>query len=70
MSRYFAQYKPGDRVCLKAETAIQKGMYHARHHGRMGIVKGKCGFCYEVDVPIDSTVKKMRLHPAHLQRIK
>ncbi len=70
ISRYFDVFKPGDRVCLNAETAIQGGLYHERYHGRMGTVKAKRGFCYEVAVPDGGTTKTMCLHPAHLKRLK
>ena len=69
LSRYFAEYKPGDRVCLNAETAVQSGMYHHRYHGRLGIVKAKRGSCYEVAVPVGGTVKMICLHPVHLKRL-
>jgi large subunit ribosomal protein L21e len=70
ISRYFAEFKPGDHVCLKAETAIQSGMYHHRYHGRMGTVKAKQGSCYVVAVPVGGTVKNICLHPVHLKRLK
>jgi len=69
ISRYFAEFKTGDRVCLKAETAIQSAMYHHRYHGRMGTVKSKQGRCYIVAVRVGGTVKNICLHPVHLKRL-
>ena len=48
LSKYFQEFKDGDRVLLDAEPAVQRGMYFPRFHNEMGIVKGKKGRCYEV----------------------
>ncbi|PIN87236.1 50S ribosomal protein L21e [Candidatus Woesearchaeota archaeon CG10_big_fil_rev_8_21_14_0_10_44_13] len=68
ISKYLQQYKVGDRVILKAEPAIQKGLYHHRHHGRQGIVQGKRGSCYEVLIKDMGKQKKIISHPVHLKK--
>ncbi len=68
LSRYFQDFKIGDRVTLLAESSIQKGMYHPRFHGKRGIVKGTQGKCYEVEIKDIKKTKTLIVHPVHLKR--
>lgn len=70
ISRYFAAFKEGDKVILKAEPGYQKGIYHLRFHGKVGIVKGKRGECYEVEIIDGHKPKLLIVHPIHLKRSK
>merc|ERR1712007_210120 len=38
LSTYLTNYKQGDYVDIKANSAIQKGMPHKFYHGRTGVV--------------------------------
>lgn len=70
VSRYFQEFKKGDKVHLVAEPAVQKGMYFARFFGRTGVILAKRGNCYEIEI-IDGSKKKMLIsHPVHLKRAK
>jgi large subunit ribosomal protein L21e len=69
ITRYFAKYKPEEKVVLKASPAVQGGIYHMRFHGRAGIVKGIQGRCYLVNVKDGSKQKTLIVHPAHLKRM-
>ena len=69
LSRYFAVFKEGDKVALKAEPSVQKGQYYRRYHGKVGIVKGKRGRCYEVIVKHDTKIKTFMVHPVHLKKV-
>ena len=64
---YLKELKPGDKVLLKAEPAIQKGMYHPRFHGKIGIVKEKQGDCYLVAIKDKNMAKTQIVHPVHLK---
>ena len=68
LSKYFQQFKEGERVVLKAEPAVQKGMYFPRFHGKSGIIKGKKGRCYEVNIKDGGKEKVLIVHPVHLLR--
>ncbi|MFC1801479.1 50S ribosomal protein L21e [Nanoarchaeota archaeon] len=68
LSRYFQQFQDGDRVILKAESAVQKGLYHPRYHGLQGMVKGKQGNCYTVDIKDRGKKKIVIVHPVHLKK--
>ena len=47
---------------------MQKGMYHSRFYGKMGVVKGKKGRCYEVMITDGSKQKTLIVHPVHLKK--
>ena len=68
LSRYLQSFKDGDKVRLSVESAVQKGMYHSRFYGKMGVVKGKKGGCYEVLITDGSKQKTLIVHPVHLKR--
>ena len=69
ISRYFAKYEIGDRVCLKAEPAVHKGIYFPRFHGKIGEVVAKTGNCYKVLIKDFKKQKILIVHPVHLKKI-
>ena len=69
IKNYLAEFKEGDRVVLKAEPAVQKGMYFPRFHGREGIVTKKQGSCYIVKIKDIKKEKVLIVHPVHLKRV-
>ena len=69
IAKYVQQFQLGDRVCLKAEPAIQKGMYFPRYHGKAGIISGKQGKCYFVKIKDGNKEKVLLTHPVHLKRL-
>ncbi len=69
LSRYFAEFKAGDRVVIKIDSAVQKGTCHIRFHGRSGAVNEKRGNCYDIEIKDGSKKKTLCLHPAHLKKI-
>ena len=66
--RYLQSFKEEDKVLLKAEPAVQTGMYFPRFHGRIGVVKGKQGNCYKVYFKEDKKEKLLIVHPVHLKK--
>lgn len=69
MQRYFHQFKIGERVQLKAEPAIQKGMYFPKFHGKYGTVKNKKGKCFEILIKDKKKEKTLFVHPVHLKKV-
>ena len=69
LASYFAEFKPGDKVCLVAEPGFQKGMYFPRYHGQMAIIKHKRGGCYELTINDKGIKKLLVVHPVHLKRL-
>ena len=70
LTKYFQSFKDGERVLLKAEPAVQKGMYFPRYHGLSGVVKEKRGNCYAITIKDHRTKEKtLIVHPVHLSRM-
>lgn len=70
ITRYLQQFNVGDKVVLHAEPAYQKSLYHHRFHGNAGIVMGKTGQCYNVEIHDKNKAKNIIIHPVHLKRVK
>ena len=66
--RFFQKLEAGDKVQLTAEPAYQKGMYFPRYHGKVGVVKGAKGECYNVEIDDHGKAKTLIVHPVHLKR--
>lgn len=69
LTRYFAIFKEGEKVVLKAEPAVQKGAYHLRFHGKVGVISSKQGNCYKVSIKDGSKPKTLIVHPVHLKKV-
>lgn len=69
LSKYFQQFKSGEKVILKAESSVHEGLYHPRYHGLHGIVGDKQGQCYKVEICDQGKKKSLVVHPVHLKRI-
>lgn len=67
--RYLQEFKEGERVILKAEPAVQTGMYFRRFHGKVGKIIGKKGNCYKIMVKDFNKSKEVIIHPVHLKKI-
>ncbi|MDD5086293.1 MAG: 50S ribosomal protein L21e [Candidatus Nanoarchaeia archaeon] len=70
ISNFFQNFKEGERVILKAEPAVQKGMYFPRFHGKSGIVTKKVGRCYQISIKDGKNIKQPVVHPVHLKKAK
>tara|TARA_Y100000034_G_C6832165_1_gene375721 strand:- start:365 stop:667 length:303 start_codon:yes stop_codon:yes gene_type:complete len=68
ISDYLQSFKTNTKVLLKAEPAIQKGMYFPRFHGKIGTIKGKQGTCYKVEIKDFKKPKIVLIHPIHLKK--
>ena len=69
IAKYLQTFNDGEKVCLKAEPAVQKGMYFPRFHGKHGTIKGKKGKCYIVGIQDKNKGKDLIVHPIHLTKI-
>lgn len=58
--------KPGEKVCIKINPSVHKGMPHKRFHGKYGIVKAKRGRSYMVQVQFGRQLKTVIVRPEHL----
>ena len=69
LTRYFQEFKEGQRVALKAEPSVQNGIYFKRFHGRVAVVGKKLGTCYEVTLNDQGKEKRLIVHPVHLKLV-
>jgi len=68
LRRFFQRFKEGDKVYLSAESAVQKGLYHPRFHGKAGTIKAKQGSNYYVEIKDGNKPKTVLIHPVHLRK--
>jgi large subunit ribosomal protein L21e len=69
LTKYFASFKEGEKVQLKAEPAVQKGIYFRRFHGKVGKILGKRGNCYQIKIKDNTKEKTVIVHPVHLKKV-
>ena len=67
LSLLMYEYKPGDKVYIIINPSVMKGMPHRRYHGKVGVVVGKRGKSYEVEVRVGGKIKKLIIRPEHLR---
>ena len=70
LSNLLYQYEPGNRVVIKIDPSVHKGMPHKRYHGKVGTVIDKRGRSYIVSVTQGNAVKEVIIRPEHLQPCK
>jgi large subunit ribosomal protein L21e len=68
LTKYFQSFNEGDKVMLKPEPSVHKGMYDGRFIGKTGTVIRRNGTCYEVTIQDGSKKKMLIVHPVHLKR--
>ena len=68
LSRLLTEYLPGEKVIIKIDPAIHKGMPHKRFAGQVATVKAKRGKAYVVEIPQTKIVKTIIALPQHLRK--
>jgi len=67
LSKILREYKLGERVVVKLNPSIHKGMPHRRFHGKIGVIENRRGQAYVVSVSQDKAVKEIIVRPEHLE---
>ncbi len=67
LSRILIEYRPGDKVYIIADPAIHAAMPHRRYYGKVGVVVGKRGRAYIVQLKVGSKIKTLFLLPEHMR---
>ncbi|MCK5563562.1 50S ribosomal protein L21e [Candidatus Bathyarchaeota archaeon] len=67
LSKILREYEPGQKVVVKINSTIHKGMPHRRYHGRIGVIANKRGRAYVVGVTQGKAVKEIIVRPEHLE---
>ncbi len=65
--KFLQEFEIGQRVLIDIEPSSQKGMPHPRYQGRSGIVVGKRGRAYLVQIKDGSIIKTLISRPEHLR---
>ena len=65
---FLQTFQEGEQVLLKAEPAVQSGLYHTRFHSKIGIVQKQRGKCVEVKIKDGNKPKMLIIHPIHLKK--
>ena len=66
LSKILHEYKPGEKVVVKIDPSVHKGMPHRRYHGKIGVIVNKRGRGYIVNVTQGRAVKEIIVRPEHL----
>jgi large subunit ribosomal protein L21e len=69
ITRILRSFKIGDKVSIKIEPSVHKGMPHHRYQGITGKVVGKRGDAYEVEIKDLNKTKLIISRPVHLARL-
>ncbi|MEM1535222.1 MAG: 50S ribosomal protein L21e [Candidatus Pacearchaeota archaeon] len=73
LSEYFKELSEGDRVCLTPCLNAPPSLalnYPKAYRGLTGIIAGKQGKFYIVNVKKGSKIKKIITHPIHLKKLE
>jgi large subunit ribosomal protein L21e len=70
LTKLLHEYQPGNRVVVKIDSSVQKGMPHRRFHGKVGTVTEKRGRSYVVTVSQGDAIKEIIVRPEHLEPFK
>ena len=69
ITSYLHEFILNDKVLLKAEPGIQKGMHFPRFDSKSGVITGKQGRCYKVLIKDGNKDKTLIVHPIHLRKL-
>ena len=67
LSKILREYASGDKVVIKIDSSVHKGMPHRRYHGRIGVIAEKRGRAYVVNVTQGNATKQIIVRPEHLE---
>jgi large subunit ribosomal protein L21e len=66
LSKILYEYKLGEKVVVKIDPSVHKGMPHRRYHGKIGVIVDKRGKSYVVNVTQGEAVKEIIVRPEHM----
>ena len=69
LSKIFRAYKPGDNIVLMHNLSFPRA-FHQRLQGKTGIIKGKRGRAYIVELKDIRKTKTYIINQVHLKKIK
>jgi len=66
LSRLMRERAAGERVMIKIEPSVHKGMPHKKYHGKVGVVEGRRGRSYILRLQLGKATKTLIVRPEHL----
>jgi large subunit ribosomal protein L21e len=66
LSKVLHEYEPDEKVVVKLDPSVHKGMPHRRYHGRIGVIVDKRGRSYVVNVSQGKAIKEIIVRPEHI----
>jgi len=69
LSKYFQELEKGDSVSVAREWSVNSN-FPERLQGRAGVVEGKRGKAYVVNIKDQNKEKRFLIAPIHLKKIK
>jgi large subunit ribosomal protein L21e len=70
VARSVQEIPTGVRVTIVIDPGIQKGQPHHRYQGRVGVIYGRRGRAYMVNVRDGGNIKKIVTGPEHLKLVR
>jgi large subunit ribosomal protein L21e len=70
ITRFLQEFRTGQKVVIVINPSSHSGMPHSRYNGRVGIVKGKRGKSYIIEIIDGNKVKTLISRPEHLRVIE
>ncbi len=67
VSRYLQRFEVGQKVVIDVTPSERRGMPHRRYQGKVGVVTGRRGGAYLVDVRLGKKLKHLIVSPVHLR---
>jgi large subunit ribosomal protein L21e len=67
LTKILHEYMPGEKVAVKIDPSVHKGMPHRRFQGKIGVIVQKKGRSYVVNVTQGEAEKEIIVRPEHLE---
>ena len=67
LTKVLREYAAGEKVVVKVNPSVHKGMPHRRFQGKVGTIVEKRGKSYVVNVTQGEAEKEIIVRPEHLQ---
>lgn len=61
------EYNQGDKVAIKIDSSIHKGMPHPRYQGKIGVISEKRGRAYVINLMEGKKVRTLIARPEHIK---
>ena len=66
LSKLLHEYKSGDKVMIKVDSGVHRGMPHRRYLGKIGTIIDKRGRSYLIGVRQGEAIKEIIVRPEHI----